>query len=406
MRRFVLFLLIFFAFTAPTLAQNIQLCTGFDTANFSTTQLPVLGTCNVTTGPAGVIFVTNNSETTCTTSSTEGFQLYVAPGTSPVNGSNFTASTSGNVLTVATLVNAFGNGSIQGTSIISGTGGITGTYTSVPITGGTGGSAVATIKVSNGGVTSIQITTPGTSYAINDVVSAASANIGNTTGFSALVTALGASNGLTSAGTQQISGSGGTTGTYNAVALTGGNGLDAKCNCHVAGGGVYQVDSIAGFGNAYQVGDLLSANSTNIGNTTGFSEVITAVTSTSNWLVLPGQILTGATLNKNTATILSQQSSPYPDNATGMRGTYLLSDAVTMTPGQAIYTIGTLPGGLTAMSKLVHQNGCSPNFLITAVGGAFLGQPNTNYWIAWTIQPDADGHLASQNNNSVTVLTY
>lgn len=69
-------------------------------------------------------------------------------------------------------------------TITPGTGGTAGTYGGVALTGGSGTGATANITVSAGGVTAVAILNPGTQYVVGDVLSAASATIGNTTGFS------------------------------------------------------------------------------------------------------------------------------------------------------------------------------------------------------------------------------
>jgi len=65
-----------------------------------------------------------------------------------------------------------------------------GTYTSVALTGGTGSGALATIVVSGSAVASVTITTAGSGYLTNDILSASSASIGGTgSGLSITVTA-------------------------------------------------------------------------------------------------------------------------------------------------------------------------------------------------------------------------
>lgn len=71
-------------------------------------------------------------------------------------------------------------------------------------------------------------------------------------------------------------GSGGTNGTYNGVSLTGGSGTGATANITVAGNVVTSVVMVTPGINFIQ-GDTVSASSSDIGNTTGFSITLTGV---------------------------------------------------------------------------------------------------------------------------------
>lgn len=75
-------------------------------------------------------------------------------------------------------------------TITGGSGGTTGTYGGVALTGGAGSGATANITVAGGTVTAVTILNPGTAYVVGDVLSAAAANIGSTTGFSVPVNSI------------------------------------------------------------------------------------------------------------------------------------------------------------------------------------------------------------------------
>ena len=77
-------------------------------------------------------------------------------------------------------------------TITPGTGYTNGTYTNVQLTGGNGTGAVATVVVSGNVVSSVSITNPGQFYGVGDILSANTANIGNTgSGFSFPVATVG-----------------------------------------------------------------------------------------------------------------------------------------------------------------------------------------------------------------------
>lgn len=74
-----------------------------------------------------------------------------------------------------------------------------------------------------------------------------------------------------------IPGSGGTSGTYAGVPLTGGSGSGATANVVVSAGGVSSV-TILNPGTQYVTGDVLSAAPSNIGNTSSFSVPVLSTT--------------------------------------------------------------------------------------------------------------------------------
>jgi hypothetical protein len=75
-------------------------------------------------------------------------------------------------------------------TITGGSGGTSGTYGGVALTGGSGTGATANITVSGGVVTAVAILNPGSQYVVGDVLSAASGNIGNVSGFSVPVSSV------------------------------------------------------------------------------------------------------------------------------------------------------------------------------------------------------------------------
>ena len=85
----------------------------------------------------------------------------------------------------------YGTGIAAGNITNSGRGGTAGTYYNVPLTGGAGSGAFADITVNGSGVvTAVVGRGNGTGYAINNVLSASSGNIGGVTGFQFTVSAL------------------------------------------------------------------------------------------------------------------------------------------------------------------------------------------------------------------------
>src|SRR5882672_468742 len=125
-------------------------------------------------------------------------------------------------------------------SITGGTGYVNGTYTNVPLTGGSGFGGRATITVTGNIVVNVALTNFGTHFAAGDVLSASNANLGGSgSGFSVPVLAVSTTGtGMLGLMGPIIGGTGGVTGTYGGVVLTGGSGSGATANITVAGGAV------------------------------------------------------------------------------------------------------------------------------------------------------------------------
>jgi hypothetical protein len=121
-----------------------------------------------------------------------------------------------------------------------------------------------------------------------------------TTGISGQIGALGTPTG----------GSGGTSGTYFAVPLTGGFGMNATATIVVSGGAVTSV-TVLNPGTQYQVGDVLSALSGNIGGVTGFVVPVIATTINSSlagghvWFYVPNTTVPKQTWQNAAQTILN-----------------------------------------------------------------------------------------------------
>ena len=164
-------------------------------------------------------------------------------------------------------------------TITGGSGYVSATYTNVPFTGGNGFGAKATIIVSGGAVASISVSNPGSHFAVGDTLSATAASLGGSgSGFSVPVSAVSTTGtGMLGLLGNLVAGTGGASGTYAGVSLTGGSGMNATANITVSGGGVTQV-TILNPGVQYQVGDTLSAASGSIGSTSGFSIQVESIT--------------------------------------------------------------------------------------------------------------------------------
>lgn len=136
----------------------------------------------ITTGPQ-IIVGSKTFSPTVTASGAIARGTYLTP--------ILNAAASGDVLVGLDVAPTFVGGIATVNISSGGTLYTTGTYTNVPLTGGNGAGAIATIVVAGGTVTSVTITTAGTGYYIDNILSAASANIGTTgSGLSIIVASL------------------------------------------------------------------------------------------------------------------------------------------------------------------------------------------------------------------------
>ena len=153
-----------------------------------------------------------------------------------------------------------------------------GTFTNVPLTGGTGTGARATIVVASNAVTTVTITTKGNGYTVADSLSCSAFAIGS---------------GIQTRGTI-TAGAGYTNGTYTSVNLTGGSGTGAQATIVVSGGKVTNV-TITSRGRGYLVGNIMSANPTDIGGTgSGFVVPVSAVYASTGFAVPVATVVTSS----------------------------------------------------------------------------------------------------------------
>lgn len=106
MKNIFLALAILFSIPAHAQSVNTKACGSFDTTVIGAASRVLLGQCNVTTGPNGIIYAVATAETFCT--GIETLQMFVGTGNSTITGSNFLGSISSGVLTVASPIPGFG----------------------------------------------------------------------------------------------------------------------------------------------------------------------------------------------------------------------------------------------------------------------------------------------------------
>ncbi len=112
--------------------------------------------------------------------------------------------------------------------------------------------------------------------------------IGNCWTFSGATSSTSGAQGFINSFGAVTGGSGGTSGTYYNVTLTGGSGYGATANIAVSGGAVTAVTLLTPTSNTYLVGDVLSAASASIGGVAGFSIPVASVGLYSSGVYLEG----------------------------------------------------------------------------------------------------------------------
>lgn len=306
-------------------------------------------------------------------------------------------STSGGTVGVITTLGAITGGSGYNSA---------GTYTNVPLTGGSGQGALGTVTVSGGAVTAVTVSNPGFHYAASDVLSAANSNLGGSgSGFQVSVTAItGTGTGMIGVLGTITGGTGGTAGSYPNVSLTGGTGSGATANITVAGGAVTVV-AVLNPGIGYAVGDSLSATSGNIGNVSGFSVPVNAISVNSQLAggtvdyYIPATNSRKQTWADSAQTILN--ANPVPLDANGCAtvygtGTYrqvvkdslgnIIWDKLTTAPGAAnnVFWAGTAGGTANAITVVdpgfAGVDGSIINFLPLANNTSSVTLNPSNYF--------------------------
>ena len=254
-------------------------------------------------------------------------------GTISSGGAGYTdANYSGVPLEYASLVpGAISNfGTITGGSNYS-----DGTYTDVPLTNvsSSGSSATANITVTSGSVTAVNVQVRGSAYAVNDVLSAATADIGGP---------------LLVSGSQLLINNGGSgyeNGTYNGVSLTNvsSSGSSATADITVAGGAVTNVE-IDSSGSGYTVGDTLSVSGSDLYTVSSFT--LTAVNVNADHYAISGTdaVTTHSSANDPTINVNLGDTLTISNNSSG-HPFYIVTQLDTETGGyDAAYEVASVTG--------------------------------------------------------------
>lgn len=343
---------------------------GSNYTNGTYTNIPLTGGSG--TGATATIVVTSNAVSSVTITS-RGNNYAVA--------NTLSASASFIGSGIQTLGTVTGGGAYTSNGILTlknrtaGTGYTSGTYTDVSLTGGTGSGAKATIVVSGGGVSSVTMTSTGSGYTVDDELSASSGDIGGTgSGFKIFVATIGAA-------------------TFTNVSLTGGSGTGAKATIVVSGGKVTTV-TLTDRGRGYIVGNIMSANSTDIGGTgSGFVVPVSAVYASTGFSVPVSTLVTSSGFSIPVSTVYSSSGFSFTVSSVANAGGFALAvNGVKSSSGFnfRVFTVTQSSGFSVDVATIYASSGFSVT--VTSVDSNFDASDD-NLW-----QFDALYNVAGGNN--------
>jgi hypothetical protein len=328
---------------------------GINTLNTAT----LVGGANYTTGTYTGVPLTGGTGTGAQATIVVGVGGDVTSVTMTSRGVNYTIAD--NLSAAASNLGGYTNGIATFGTITAGSNYTDGSYTNVTLTGGAGTGARANITVAGNVVTAVTITTKGNSYVVADSLSCSALTIGS---------------GINTLGTI-TAGSAYTNGTYTAVNLTGGSGSGAVATIVVAGGVVTTV-TITSRGRGYVVGNIMSANSTDIGGTgSGFVVPVATVYASTGFAVPVATVVTSSGFTIPVLTVYASSGLAFTVATLGSAGGF----SVPVTGVRAsngfqfsVFTVTQSSGFLVNVASVFASSGFT--VAVSSVSSGFA--PNTN----------------------------
>lgn len=131
-------------------------------------------------------------------------------------------------------------------------------------------------------------------------------------------------------------------------------------------------------------------------NVISCTDVDASVTSTTPVVVIAGCAVTAGPKG----IIIATAQATTTCGTTATETVQLFGGATAPTDGAPV------PGSATAMTPLLHQNGCNVGSLITKVTGALVGTAGFLYYITLAISTSTGAQAATWTNQTVKILTY